>query len=195
MRNIDSCTTERIGYDFYCDIAQRMVEGRTRKGWTQEQLAQKSDVRLSRISEMELVKFRFRLPDVERIAKALDVSVDWLIQAEIDDQAGECRYLVWAEQCPDIKLYQDATSRRMAFFKLYERLKGMGIRFLDARERAIVQLVGIPVTRKRLEAKFPKCGAVEDDPVVPRDGDHSSVATAVRGKESRPAGGGKETTK
>lgn len=30
---------ERIGYDFYADIAERIVETRKKKGWTQEQLA------------------------------------------------------------------------------------------------------------------------------------------------------------
>ena len=169
MRYIESRTIERIGYDFYCDIAQRMVEGRALKGWTQEQLAKEAGMSPARISEMELVKFRFRLPDVERIAKALDVSVDWLIQAEIDDQAGECLYLVWGERSPHIKLYQKATSRRMAFFKHYERLKECGVRFLDPRERAFVQLVGRPVTQRFLEANFPKRGKQADDPVEPNE--------------------------
>ena len=115
---------------------------------------------------MELVKFRFRLPDVERIAKALDVSVDWLIQAEIDDQAGECLYLVWNERFPDWKLYQKATSHRRAFLKKYEKIQEQVIWF-EPRDRAIVQLVGIPVTSQRLEAKFPKRGDQKDDPVEP----------------------------
>ena len=168
MRYFDTVLTERIGYDFYCDIAQRMVEGRTRKGWTQEQLAKKAGLSLSRISDMELVKFRFRLPDVERIAKAMDVSVDWLIQAEIDDQAGECLYLVWNERYPDLKLYQEATSRRMAFLKKYEKIQSCYIWF-EPRDRAIVELVGVPVTKQSLEAKFPKRGNQEDDPVEPSE--------------------------
>ena len=168
MRRIDTYTTERIGYDFYCDIAQRMVEGRARKGWTQEQLAEKASVSVSRISDMELVKVRFRLPDVERIAKALDVSVDWLVQAEIDDQAEECLYLVWNERFPDWKFYQKATSRRMAFLKKYEDIQSKVIWF-EPRDRAIVELVGVPVTRRRLEAKFPKRGDQKDDPVEPNE--------------------------
>lgn len=166
MKYYNSNYEERIGYDFYCDIAQRMVEGRTRKSWTQEQLAQKAGVSLSRIAAMETVRIRFRLPDIEQIAKALDVSVDWLVQAEIDDQAGECLYLVWNERFPNSKFYQRATSRRMAFLKKYEAIQSVCIWF-EPRDRAIVRLVGVPVTRQRLEAEFPKRGNLKDDPIEP----------------------------
>lgn len=166
MRYIDTPTTERIGYDFYCDIAQRMVEGRARKGWTQEQLAEKAGMSFSRIAAMETVKIRFRLPDVEKIAQTLDVSIDWLLQAEIDDQAGECLYLVWNERFPNQRFYQRATSRRMVFLKKYEDVQKLVIWF-EPRDRAIVKLVGVPVTKQGLEAEFPKRGKQADDPVEP----------------------------
>lgn len=155
-------TTERVGYDFYCDIAQRMVKGRACKGLKQEQLAEKAGVSLSRVAAMETVKVRFRPPDVEQIAKALDVSVDWLIQAEIDDQAGKCLYLVWNEQVPELKLYQPATSRRMAFFMMYKGMRKR--RALDPLHRA--GSIDIPIKGKGdttvpLEYRIPDDGAVQ----------------------------------
>lgn len=37
MRHIETYNTERIGYDFYCDIANRIVQAREMNGMTQQQ--------------------------------------------------------------------------------------------------------------------------------------------------------------
>jgi transcriptional regulator with XRE-family HTH domain len=169
MRYYETSTTERIGYDFYCDLANRIVEAREKKGWTQEQLSKASGLSLAKISSMELVKFRFVLPDLKTLSKALSVSVDWLIEAEIDSQIGECLYLVWSEKVPNFQIYQKSTSKRLAFLEWYDSLKKAGIRPLDCRERAIVKLVGIPVTQKELERRYPTGDPKEEDSIRPND--------------------------
>ena len=157
---------ERIGYDFYCDIAERVVEGRQRKGWTQEQLAKESGIKQARISEIENVKTRVWLSDVKQLAKALDVTEDWLIQAELDRQGRDCRYLVWNKRFDDFKFYQTATSARMAFLMIHESISKDFIWF-NPRDRAIVKLVGVPVEKAELAAKFPKRKPGQDDAIEP----------------------------
>lgn len=164
MKFYNSLSTERIGYDFYCDIANKMVEGRKLKGWTQADLANGSGLKVSRIIDMENVKIRFTLPDIERLAKALDVSVDWLIDAQLDCGGKECLYLVWNEKFESFKPYQKATSARMAFLKAYQRIcMEVGRwRWFEPRDRAIVKLVGVPIEKAELEAMFPKRTSEDD---------------------------------
>lgn len=169
MKYYNTLLTERIGYDFYCDIAERMVEARKKKGWTQADLAKASGIKLSRISEMESVHIRSQLPDVEKLAKILDVSVDWLIDAQLDCHGEDGLYLVWRDgdsgNC--LKLYEKASSARMAFLKIYQRVHvGWGLLWFGPRDRAIVKLVGVPIKKAELAAKFPKRTA-DDDPIAP----------------------------
>ena len=167
MQYIENYKEKRFGYDFYCDIAERIVEGRKLKGWTQTDLANAAKITPSRVSAMENVQIRFRLEDVKAIAEVLDVSVDWLIQADFDHHGQECLYLVWCEkfEVDGWKLYQRATSAEMAFLELLARMKKAGIRFLEPRDRARVRLVGIPVNMTELKRSFPKCDPEKDDPI------------------------------
>lgn len=119
MKFYESQTLERIGFDFYCDIANNIVKARKEKQLTQEELATKANIRLSRLSGIENVKIRLDLDDLKKLSRTLDVSVDWLINADLDSQYGECLYLIWPESVPDFKLYKKATSKRMAFL-LYD---------------------------------------------------------------------------
>lgn len=168
MRFYESNTLERIGFDFYCDIAGRIAEARKRKDWTQEALAEASGIKLSRIVAMENVKIRIYLTDLEKLSKALDVTENWLIDAKIDSQIGECLYLVWPESMPDFKMYQKATSKRMAFLLWDRRLKESGVRHNSSRERFFVKLVGVPVTKKEIQDKFPKL--TSDEEPIEREG-------------------------
>lgn len=156
MRFYGDSILERIGYDFYCDIAINIVDRRKALGLTQEQLAKKAGIKLSRLSKIESIQYRIKLDEVEHLAKALDVTVNNLINAKIDSQVGECMYIVSLER-GDCKLYQKATSKRMAFFKLEKRLNDVGVSlFSNPRDRAVVELVGVPVTKQELQDKFPK---------------------------------------
>lgn len=166
MRFYETQTLERIGFDFYCDIAKRIAEARRRKGITQNMLAKASGIKLSRLSQMENVKVRIDLDALESLAKALDVTVNWLISAEIDSQVGECLYLVSPESIPDFMIYQRATSKRMAFLRYDKKLKNIGVTYDSARERFFVRLVGVPVTDKEIRDKFPK-RVSEDLPLEP----------------------------
>ncbi len=148
---------EKIGYDFYCDIAINIVDKRKELGLTQEELAKKTGIKLSRLSKIENVQYRVRLDEIECLAKVLDVTVNNLINAEIDSQVGECTYLVWLEGFEDFKLYSRAKSKRMAFLNLEKRLNDKGLTwFSDSRSRAFVELVGVPITKQELEDKLPK---------------------------------------
>lgn len=156
MRFIESRNLERIGFDFYCDVANNIVKARKEKNLTQEELATKAKIKLSRLSRIENVKVRLDLDDLEKLSKTLDVSIDWLIDADLDSQYGECLYLIWLESIPDFKLYKKATSKRMAFL-LYDRsFKEAGVRYSSSRERFFVKLVGVPITEKEFQRRFPK---------------------------------------
>lgn len=73
MRFYDSPSIERIGFDFYCDIANNIVKLREENGFTQKDLAVKTGIKEYRISNMENVKIRIDLDAVEELAKALNV--------------------------------------------------------------------------------------------------------------------------
>lgn len=166
MRYFETRTKERIGYDFYCDIANNIVKARNKKGWTQEELAKESGIRLSVISAMETVKIKTKLSHLEKLSKALDVTINWLIDAEIDSQIGECLYLVWTESCEDLKMYQKSTSKRMAFLEWEARMNKIGVRVNEPRERNFVELVGVPMTDKEIQDKFPKLNS-DEEPIYP----------------------------
>ncbi len=75
----------------------------------------------------------------------------------MDSQVGECLYLVSLEGWEDGGLYQEATSKRMAFLKREKSLNDMGVSFFrNSRSRALVKLVGVPVTKQELKDKLPK---------------------------------------
>lgn len=168
MRFYESQTLERIGYDFYCDVANNIVKARKEKQLTQEDLAKNAKIKLSRLSGIENVKIRIDLDDLEKLARVLDVSIDWLIDADFDSQYGECLYLIWTESSPDFKLYEEATSKRMAFL-LYDRdFKKAGVRYSSSRERFFVKLVGVPISDKEFQARFPK-RTDEELPLEPDD--------------------------
>lgn len=156
MKFYESQTLERIGFDFYCDIANNIVKARKEKQLTQEELATKANIRLSRLSGIENVKIRLDLDDLKKLSRTLDVSVDWLINADLDSQYGECLYLIWPESMPDFKLYKKATSKRMAFLLYDLAFKEAHVRYNSSRERFFVKLVGVPVTEKEFQKRFPR---------------------------------------
>lgn len=156
MRFYESQILERVGFDFYCDIACNIVKARKEKQLTQEELAAKAKIRLSRLSGIENVRTRIDLDDLEKLSQVLDVSIDWLIDADLDSQYGECLYLIWPESVPDFKIYMKATSKRMAFLINDRAFKKAGVRYDSSRERFFVQLVGVPITEKEFQRRFPK---------------------------------------
>lgn len=159
MRFYESQSLERIGFDFYCDIARNIVKARESKGITQEELAKDCKLKYSKISSFELVRTRVKFDELNNIANTLNVSVDWLIDAEIDSQIGDCLYLVWTEDYPKMKFYQKATSKRMAYLLFEKRLNELGwslTSFANPRVRVFVQLVGVPVGENDLKKCFPK---------------------------------------
>lgn len=167
MRFYETQTMERIGYDFYCDIANRIVEARKQKGWTQKKLAEESKINESKIASMETVRMKIKLDDLEKLSKCLDVTVNWLIDAEIDSQIGECLYLIFPENHKDFKLYQKSTSKRMAFLEFEKKLNKIGVRLDTCRERVFVKLVGIPVTDNEIRDKFPKLTSQDEEIIKP----------------------------
>lgn len=156
MKFYESLVTERVGYDFYCDVANNIVKERKRKGLTQEQLADIAGVKASRIANMENVKIRFGIDDLTTIAKALDVDINYLIEAELDAGGQECLYHVWWENCEKMTLYQRATSKRMAALLFEKRLKDIKLRPERATTRIFAKLVGVPVTKEELTSEFRK---------------------------------------
>ena len=108
------------------------------------------------MSNIENVKIRIDLDTVERLAKVLDVSVDFLIDAELERGGQDCLYLVWTESVPEFQVYIKASSKRIAFLNFDKKLKEFGVRYSSSRERCFVKLVGVPVKKEDYQAKFPK---------------------------------------
>ncbi len=115
---------------------------------------------------MENVKIRIDLDAVEELAKALNVSADYLIDAELDCGGKECLYQVWLESEDRFKLYIRASSKRMAFLKFDKKFKECGVRYNSSRERIFIKLVGVPVSKEDFQARFPK-RTEEDLPIEP----------------------------
>lgn len=148
---------ERIGFDFYADIAVRIVQAREEKGMTQKQLSDTIKWKAGRLSSIEAVKRRINLDDLEDLSKALDVTINWLLEAHDDSPIGKCRYLVTTDAVPDMSLYVDASNARTAVFELERNFKKAKVRlWSNSRDRAFVQLVGIPVDKNRLKDRFGK---------------------------------------
>lgn len=163
MKYYHSDLEERIGYDFYVDIAEQIIAARGRKKWTQKQLADALKWPASKIARIELVQIRITLKELKKLAECLDTTVNGLIRAELDSQVGNCLYLVWSEKADDFKLYAEATSKRLAFLNLDERLRKAGVRFLEPRDRARVKLVGVPLVNNEIRDKFPARKTDEDE--------------------------------
>ena len=105
MRFCSTDVIERIGYDFYCDIANNIVKGRKATGLTQRELAEKTGIKERRLSDIELVRIRINKEDVKKLSDALGISIDYLIDAETEASGKECLYLVWTESVPDMKSF------------------------------------------------------------------------------------------
>ena len=155
--------TYRVGFDFYCDISNRVIGLRRQQGLTQKQLSEKAGIKLSRLQQLEGMRLRWYLEDCEKVAKALGETVDYVIGAEIDSADGDCLYTVTPESCPDCSLYQKATSPQMAFMKMFEWFREKGRRMVCATERAYVKLVGVPISQKELDAKFQAAPTPDED--------------------------------
>ena len=107
MRFIESDILERIGFDFYCDIANNIVKARAEMGWTQKKLAEQSGIKPHRLVGIENVKIRIDLDDLEKLSKVLNRSVDWLLDAELEGGGKECLYVVWSDSSPGLKLTRE----------------------------------------------------------------------------------------
>lgn len=151
LRIIDA-SKARIGYDFFCDIAINIVNKRKKLEITQGNLAEITKIKPGRMQKIESVQARITLEEVKRIAEALDVTVNNLINAELDSQIGECEYLLWLEGYDDLMLRQDATSKQMAFLLMEQYLNQKGLSwFGEARARVFVELWATPVTDTELK--------------------------------------------
>lgn len=142
------------------------MKARESKGITQKELAKDCKIKYFKISSIELVKTRVKYDELNNIANALNVSVDWLIDAEIDSQIGDCLYLVWTEDRPEMKFYQKATSKRMAYLLFEKRLNESGwslTSFVNPRVRVFTQLVGAPVGENVFKKCFPKLDKNADE--------------------------------
>lgn len=154
MKYLDAKFDELVGFDFYCDVASNIAAMRKKKKWSQENLAKAAKLSLGRIGSIELVNTRITLPELKAIAAALDVTVDFLIDAEFGCKGKECLYLVWIKTSPRFKIYKRATSSRMAALEFYEMLRKSVC--VEPRDRFMVRLVGVPVTKEELQSEFPK---------------------------------------
>lgn len=160
MKYLDDKSDELVGFDFYCDVASNIATMRKKKKWSQGDLAKAAKLSLTRISSIELVNTRITLPEIKALADALDVTVDFLIDAEFDCKGEECLYLVWVKTSPRFRIYEKATSSRRAVLEFYEMFR-KSVR-VEPRDRFMVRLVGVPVTKEELQSEFPKRTAKDE---------------------------------
>ena len=64
-------------------IGKRIAEIRHEIGMTQEQLAEKAEISVVHLSNIELCKKLPGLPVLIRIAEALEVATDWILRANV----------------------------------------------------------------------------------------------------------------
>lgn len=162
--------TLRLGYDFYADIAERLVQKRKEANLTQVQLAKKANVPEGRLKRYEQVEVRFRLDDLDKLSEALGTTTDYLIGAEYDDpDCGKCLYGVWNERFESEKslhLMFEATSPQRAFLTAHKWSIDVGTIWFESRDRARVKLIGVPI-RKADYADLKKRNSRYDDEIAP----------------------------
>lgn len=164
--------TLRLGYDFYADIAERIVEKRKSAGLTQQQLSKKSNVSVDRLKKYEEVRIRCKLDDLDKIADALGTTTDYLIGAEYDDpDCGECLYSVWNERYETgnekFTLFFEASSAQRAFLLAYQWSLEAGIVWFECRYRARIKLDGVPVRKTDYVGLFRKREYGSEDELFP----------------------------
>ncbi|MCD8356282.1 MAG: helix-turn-helix domain-containing protein [Clostridia bacterium] len=153
---------KRIGYDFYADIAENIVAMRKELSWTQEELAKKSGIKLSRLREIEGCRIRVWMKDLSAISKAMQVTEFYLTGETPLSEVGECLFTVHNERSQEFAPYVYAQTYGLAFLKAHQSVSHRIIWF-EPRDRAIVALRGVPYTEKELESNFRKRKPGEDD--------------------------------
>lgn len=158
MLKIINTNKTRVGYDFYADIAERMVEKRSELGITQKQLSARAGLPITTISSYESVKARCKEEDLQKLASALEVTFDWLIGAEYDDPDGQtCLYSVRREkEREDIALFFKSSSPQGAFLEAHKWSRLVKVVWFEPRDRAIVTLEGRPIRKSDYEGKLKK---------------------------------------
>jgi len=163
---------QKFGFDFYCDIAKRIVKERKNNEMSQRQLADASNIKLSVIERMENVQRRIGYYELASLAKALHCSVEHLVEAEPLYGDKDCLFIVYSEAYSEackkrnrdvlnefgrgLYLYIEAKSFKQAVFEWEKKFKMDRTPYWSARDRAIVELVGIPVSESQLiEASRP----------------------------------------
>lgn len=170
-RYYEGSQTLRLGYDFYADIAERLVKKQKEAGLTQEQLAEKAGVPADRVKRYMRVQIRFRLDDLDKLSKALDTTTDYLIGSEYDDpDCGKCLYEVRNERSvtegSKFNLLFEATSPQMAFLLAHKWSLDTKLIWFESRDRARIKLIGVPV-RKIDYAILKERGISQEDEIYP----------------------------
>jgi transcriptional regulator with XRE-family HTH domain len=69
----------------YKDVGARIREARGKRGWSQAELASRTKISTSHISDMENGKENFGIEILSRLVETLDVSADWLLCLDASD--------------------------------------------------------------------------------------------------------------
>ena len=87
-------------------IGQRIKEARKNTGLTQRELAERSRTATGTIQQYELGKRQPRIEQLQRIASALDVDVNWLMNGQTLEEQDQ----VWKDQVA--RRFEEATSHQ-----------------------------------------------------------------------------------
>lgn len=172
MTRVIDLYVQKFGFDFYCDIAKTIVKERKNRGMSQRQLAEASKISISIIERIENVQRRIEHGELELLAKALNCPVDYLIGAKPLYENKNCLFVAYSEEYAEnckkrgedvlkegnygLFLYVKAQSFEQAVFEWEKIFPFHRTPYWSGRDRAIIELVGIPVSDSRLiEASKP----------------------------------------
>lgn len=171
FKKVIDLRVQKFGFDFYCDIAKRIIAERKNNEMSQKQLADVSNIALSVIERMENVQRRIGFNELAALTKALHCPVEHLIGAKPLYGNEDCLFIVYSEEYSEsckknskdvladgnrgLYLYIKAKSFEQAVFE-WEKKFPYRTPYWSGRDRAIVELVGIPVSKSELtEASRP----------------------------------------
>ncbi len=76
---VDSTDNQRLKDKFSKHLSESLKEARKSKGWTQQELAEKAGLHLTYIGHLELGKYHPSTFTVWKIAKAMEISINELV--------------------------------------------------------------------------------------------------------------------
>lgn len=103
-------------------IADRLREAREVAGLSQGQVAKRLDMHRPTISEIEAGRRKVAASELEMFAELYDVSVEWIVNGSVKDEAADARILMAARELS--KMSDDDLERLMNMLRMLRKNEG-----------------------------------------------------------------------